>query len=231
MGKNFVPLAYTNRVCDVHDFTDKVDTVSNIPVVTGATAASLPNGETVILVVHQGLYFGEDMPHSLINPNQIRANSIPFCDDPTDPNRKLGFEDPESGKHISFTMHGPYCSIKSRTPSAEEIESCRHIVLTSEAEWNPSEVEFSTTTAAISAVRSMNTYEQGLTSISPMICGPTFAQEIETQVAVSGVASRPRKCVVSATDLAQRWMIGLSTAQKVRPNASTVQGHIDGTPL
>ena len=56
LGKNFVPLAYTNRVCDVHAFTDKVDTISNIPVVTGATAASLPNGETVILVVHQGLY-------------------------------------------------------------------------------------------------------------------------------------------------------------------------------
>ena len=100
LGKNFVPLAYTNRVCDVHAFTDQVDTISNIPVVTGASAATLPNGETVILVVHQGLYFGDDMPHSLINPNQIRANSIPFCDDPTDPNRKLGFEDPESGNNI-----------------------------------------------------------------------------------------------------------------------------------
>ena len=85
LGKNFIPLAYTNRVCDVHAFTDKVDTVSNILVLTGATAAVLPSGDTVILVIHQGLYFGETMPHSLINPNQIRANSIPFCDDPIDP--------------------------------------------------------------------------------------------------------------------------------------------------
>ena len=44
-GKNFIPLAYTNRVCDVHAFTDQVDTVRNIPVVTGATATALPNGE------------------------------------------------------------------------------------------------------------------------------------------------------------------------------------------
>ena len=57
LGKNFIPLAFTNRVCDVHDFTDRVDTVNNIPVVTGATAAALPNGETVILVVNQGLLF------------------------------------------------------------------------------------------------------------------------------------------------------------------------------
>ena len=38
LGKNFIPLAYTNRVCDVHAFTDQVNTVDNIPVVTGATA-------------------------------------------------------------------------------------------------------------------------------------------------------------------------------------------------
>ena len=64
----------------------------------------------MILVVNQGLYFVEDMPHSLINPKQIRANSIPFCDDPTDLNRKFGFEDPEPGEHISFGMHGSQLS-------------------------------------------------------------------------------------------------------------------------
>ena len=52
LDKNFIPLASTNRVCDVHAFTDQVDTVNIIPVVTGATAATLPNGQTVILVVH-----------------------------------------------------------------------------------------------------------------------------------------------------------------------------------
>ena len=112
LGKNFVPLAFPNRVCDAYAFIDQVDTVNNIPVVTGATAAVLPNGETVVLVIHQGLYFGEQMPHFLINSNQIRANSIPFCDDPTDPNRKLGFQDPETEEHVSFGMKGPYCSIQ-----------------------------------------------------------------------------------------------------------------------
>ena len=110
-------------------------------------------------------------------------------------------------------MRGPHCSIKTRAPSAEEIESCRHIVLTSDAEWNPFKVEFSKTTANISAVRSMSRYEHALTGISPVMCCPTFAQAVEEQVSISGVASRPRSCVVSATELANRWMIGLSTAQ------------------
>ena len=46
------------------------------------------------------------------------------------------------------------------------------------------------------------------------MCGSTFAQAVEDQVSISGVASRPRKCVVSAPDLANRWMIGLPTTQK-----------------
>ena len=87
-------------------------------------------------------------------------------------------------------------------------------MLTSEAELNPSAVEFSTTAATTRAVRSMSKYEHAFTGISPVMCGPTFAQAIKEQVSISGVASRPRKSVVSATDLAYRWMIGLSTVQK-----------------
>ena len=117
-------------------------------------------------------------------------------------------------------MHGPYCSIKTRTPSVKDIENCRHIVLTSEAEWNPSWIEFSTTRATISAVKSLNSYERALTEISPALSGPTFARAVEDQVlptdisAISGVVSRPRKCVVSVTELAHRWMVGKSTAQR-----------------
>ena len=103
------------------------------------------------------------------------------------------FEDPETGRHISFEMNGPYCSIKTRTPSAEDLDSCRHIVLTSEAEWNPSEVEFSNTVATISAIKSMSKYEHALTRISPLMWGPTFAQAVEDQVSISDGASRPRR--------------------------------------
>lgn len=38
ISKNLIPLSYTNRACDVHAFTDQVETVSNILVVTGTTA-------------------------------------------------------------------------------------------------------------------------------------------------------------------------------------------------
>ena len=81
-------------------------------------------------------------------------------------------------------------------------------------------MEFRTTTATISAVKSLNRYERALTGISPALSGRTFAKAAEDQVlsmdmsTISGVASRPRKCVVSATKLASKWMIGIFTAQK-----------------
>ena len=49
-------------------------------------------GETLILMFGQGLWFGDRMQRSLINPNQCRAFGIKICDDPTDPHRDLGIE-------------------------------------------------------------------------------------------------------------------------------------------
>ena len=46
----------------------------------------------VILEFVQGLWFGNGMEKSLINPNQCRKFGIQIYDDPTDPNRKLGIE-------------------------------------------------------------------------------------------------------------------------------------------
>ena len=51
--------------------------IKNVPIATCATAydhAGLQ--ETVILVFHETLYFGSAMEHSLLNPNQIRANGL-----------------------------------------------------------------------------------------------------------------------------------------------------------
>ena len=62
----------------------------NIQICTGATAYSLESGEMIILLFGQGLWFGNKMEKNLINPYQCRSFGITLCDDPTDPNRKLG---------------------------------------------------------------------------------------------------------------------------------------------
>ena len=49
----------------------------------------LDSREVVILEFGQGLWFGNRMKKSLINPNQCRKFGIKICNDPTNPHRKL----------------------------------------------------------------------------------------------------------------------------------------------
>ena len=62
--------------------------IVGVPIVSGATAWDNPvTGQTYILVINEGLYYGNKMEHSLINPNQIRAYGIPLWDNTYDHSR------------------------------------------------------------------------------------------------------------------------------------------------
>ena len=64
----------------------------HIQICSGATAYTLDSGEVIILIFGQGLWFGERMHKSLINPYQCRAFGISLCDDPTDPSCDMGIQ-------------------------------------------------------------------------------------------------------------------------------------------
>ena len=49
---------------------------TNVPICTGVTALKIYSGEVVILEFGQGLWFGNRMEKSLINPNQCRKFGI-----------------------------------------------------------------------------------------------------------------------------------------------------------
>jgi hypothetical protein len=72
-GCNFVPLSYTGRICDVSPYNAKKGHCEkNVPIVTGATAYTCQtSGQTFILVINEGLWFGHKLSHSLINLNQL----------------------------------------------------------------------------------------------------------------------------------------------------------------
>ena len=57
LGRNFVPLSYTGRVCDVSPYnSDVYESEKNVPIISGATAYTCQNsGQTYILVIHEGL--------------------------------------------------------------------------------------------------------------------------------------------------------------------------------
>ena len=70
--------------------------MANVPVALVAMAWADPmTSETIILLFHQGLWFGDKLPSSLINPNQGRVvDGIEICDDLfNQENRSLGIDD------------------------------------------------------------------------------------------------------------------------------------------
>ena len=85
LGKNFVILEFTQRAADVYAYLKDIALIEGVPIVSGETAWDDPiTGQTYILVINEGLYIGNKMDHSLINPNQIRDYGIPLWDNAHD---------------------------------------------------------------------------------------------------------------------------------------------------
>jgi hypothetical protein len=79
-----------------------------------------------VLIFNKALWFGTDLPFSLINPNQCHSFGIDLCDDPFDPNCQFGFTNHITGILIPFEMHGSIAGFTSHLPTKHEIETCRH---------------------------------------------------------------------------------------------------------
>ena len=79
LGANFIITSFTGRVCDVSPYSSSYKSIPDVPIASGATAWTNPEtGETFILIIHEALWMSNHMPHSLINPNQLRAYGIPY---------------------------------------------------------------------------------------------------------------------------------------------------------
>ena len=81
------------------------------------------------------LWFGTSLTHSLINPNQMRANHIEVFDDPYQKNSSFGIETEQD--FIPFDTTGTIVHFESRTPSDWEKTHLPIIVLTAN-HWDPS---------------------------------------------------------------------------------------------
>ena len=142
MGRNFVPLYFTEEVVDVTPFTDRYTALRDVPVAGGATHIQLDDGSEYILVVHQGLWFGEELDVSLLNPYQLRAHGVHVWDNPCDTRHPLSLYDPQLSLRIPMEMVGTFCSFSTRVPTQEELDSLPRVSLTSDATWDPSQATF-----------------------------------------------------------------------------------------
>ena len=242
LGKNFVILQLTQRAADVYAYTKDIAPIKGVPIVSGATAWDDPvTGQTYILVINEGLYYGNKMDHSLINPNQIRDYGIPLWDNAYDKSRngELSIELEEAIK-IRMRSQGTKILFESRAPSKEELEQCTKIQLTSKKEWNPHQVKMSEViVSSVSAIRENNIEEDLLESIDPALSGlkeklvamvPRYVAEVKRyDNSIEDLPTRQvytlteRHIKMSAEVLADRFGIGLERARQTL-RATTQRG-------
>jgi len=130
----------TGEECEVQGFSSELGSTKNIPIVAAITAWTNPNtGETIILRFNQILWYGDRLPVSLINPNQLRHQGVPVCDDITDGDRYFGIELEDDYK-VPFNMSGTRVSFETRVPTADEERECRHFTMTCDESWDPATV-------------------------------------------------------------------------------------------
>ena len=83
------------------------------------------------------LWFGTQMGHSLINPNQIREYGVPVHDDPYN-KHQFGIDGHEA--FIPFNTMGTIVYFESRVPTDWESRNLPILLLTGE-QWDPVGVE------------------------------------------------------------------------------------------
>ena len=107
-GRNYRVYFTTSKRCTVLPFFPEYSEQLDVPIVIGTAAVDLKNGSTVVLIFVQGLWFGDRINKSIINPNQFRHYSIPVFNDPTDNYRDLGLPI-DDNLFIPMGMEGTTC--------------------------------------------------------------------------------------------------------------------------
>lgn len=142
LGNNCIIIAYTGQECDVSPYTESYNAIEGVPIVTGATAwTSDATGETLLLVFHEALWMGEVMDPSLVNPNQLRHFGVSVQDNPFS-STQMHITNETNDMVIPLDANGTTIYFSSRTPTDKELQTCRHVTMTSRSEWNPHEVRF-----------------------------------------------------------------------------------------
>jgi hypothetical protein len=139
-GETFLLHEATGLVVDVGGFHPSLPVMKDVPIGTAITAYDTDEGETVILSVHQALFFGSSMEHSLCQPNQFREYGVIMDTTPKQYTNGVslhGMYIPDQELHVPFELHGCLSYFPTRLTTVDEIDTCRWIHLSSDGDWDP----------------------------------------------------------------------------------------------
>jgi hypothetical protein len=137
-GRNFTLISEPTRMVTVHGYSPELTQVPKIPVASAATVWLHPNTAVeYLLVLHQCLYFGNCMEHSLICPNQMRSSGLIVDDTPQQfcVNSTHSIFDAIQGIRIPLLTKGVVSMFETYKTTQVQIYYLPRITLTSDDEW------------------------------------------------------------------------------------------------
>jgi hypothetical protein len=142
-GRNWIVIDLSDMECNVKGFSNELGMLSKIPIASVGTLWVNPeNGCSYILVIHEALYFGDDLDHSLINPNQIRLHLGNVVQDNPLNKAPMGIQI-EQVMFIPFKTSGVTIYWESTKPSKDDLEKYNWLELTENKPWIPSMIQLS----------------------------------------------------------------------------------------
>lgn len=135
-------LELTEQSCDVFPYSEQYEPIANVPIAKVATAYDHPQtGETFILVFGQVLYMPDTLEHSLLCPNQLRANGVRVDDIPRhlsqDGKSTHSIYFPNEQVSLPLRLKGVISYLETRYPTHDELQNCQWLTATSDAVWDP----------------------------------------------------------------------------------------------
>jgi hypothetical protein len=145
LGKGCKVLSiHSSRRANVVGFDHETAIKWNLPIVSAITAIDLPSGQSILLVIHEGIY-NETAAHSLLSEFNLREFGINIDSTchrhgGTQQMTIKGDSDRDSDVlTIPLDLAGCMVHFKHRLPTAEEIASLKQYCLTQgDVPWNPS---------------------------------------------------------------------------------------------
>jgi hypothetical protein len=141
LGQGWEVLSVHNtRRANIVGFDHEATVKRNLPIVSAITAVDLPDGISLILIVHEAIY-NDTINHSLLSEFQLRdfgikIDSICHKHEGT---QKMEIQDVGSSLAVPLELAGCMIHFKHRLPSTEEINSLKQYCLTQgDTPWNPS---------------------------------------------------------------------------------------------
>jgi hypothetical protein len=91
--------------------------------------------------VNEGLWFGEKLQNTLLNPNQLQYSGVTVTDNPFNSAEPISI----THKHVTIPLliSGTTTSLETTTPTQSELDHCPRKHLTFDADWNPQAIRLS----------------------------------------------------------------------------------------